>query len=178
MVCRVVCVCLPYHVQALGLDPNPNAILEEEVMKEVEEILKPCQGICIIKSSSTGISKLNGKRDSNAPKPQCILNTCGCLGSQHSPPCKCPENCVWRQERIRIRWSTVTLQIQGAINQSPGRNEKKGRGCNQRHMHSIRIEDCEDTRPGQQVKAAERQHADLYKNSSGKAVTLNTILLG
>eukprot|EP00200_Dunaliella_tertiolecta_P002709 CAMPEP_0202357272 /NCGR_PEP_ID=MMETSP1126-20121109/11365_1 /ASSEMBLY_ACC=CAM_ASM_000457 /TAXON_ID=3047 /ORGANISM="Dunaliella tertiolecta, Strain CCMP1320" /LENGTH=324 /DNA_ID=CAMNT_0048950119 /DNA_START=114 /DNA_END=1088 /DNA_ORIENTATION=- len=31
--------------QALGLDPNPNAILEEEVMKEVEEILKPCQGL-------------------------------------------------------------------------------------------------------------------------------------
>ncbi|KAF5829923.1 L-galactose dehydrogenase [Dunaliella salina] len=30
--------------QALGLDPNPNAQLEEEVMKEVEEILKPCQG--------------------------------------------------------------------------------------------------------------------------------------
>jgi len=36
-----------YHVhsQALGLDPNPNAALEEEVMQEVEEMLKKCDGM-------------------------------------------------------------------------------------------------------------------------------------
>eukprot|EP00983_Pelagomonas_calceolata_P094437 1157891-Pelagomonas_calceolata.AAC.5 len=32
-------------------------------------------------------------------------------------------------------------------------------------------------RPGQQLEAAQRQHADLCKNISGKAVTLYTILL-
>eukprot|EP00983_Pelagomonas_calceolata_P037000 1136147-Pelagomonas_calceolata.AAC.3 len=40
------------------------------------------------------------------------------------------------------------------------------------------IKYCEDTRPGQQLEAAQRQHADLSKNISGKAVTLHTILLG
>eukprot|EP00983_Pelagomonas_calceolata_P037345 1136295-Pelagomonas_calceolata.AAC.4 len=34
------------------------------------------------------------------------------------------------------------------------------------------------TRPGQQLEAAQRQHADLCKDISGKAVTLHTILLG
>eukprot|EP00983_Pelagomonas_calceolata_P004980 163068-Pelagomonas_calceolata.AAC.1 len=34
------------------------------------------------------------------------------------------------------------------------------------------------TRPGQQLEAAQWQHADLCKNVSGKAVTLHTILLG
>eukprot|EP00983_Pelagomonas_calceolata_P066265 1148937-Pelagomonas_calceolata.AAC.12 len=33
-------------------------------------------------------------------------------------------------------------------------------------------------RPGQQLEAAERQHTDLYKLISAKAVTLLTILLG
>eukprot|EP00983_Pelagomonas_calceolata_P023961 754464-Pelagomonas_calceolata.AAC.1 len=33
-------------------------------------------------------------------------------------------------------------------------------------------------RPGQQLKAAQRQHADLCENMSGKAVTLHIILLG
>eukprot|EP00983_Pelagomonas_calceolata_P048673 1141159-Pelagomonas_calceolata.AAC.3 len=37
---------------------------------------------------------------------------------------------------------------------------------------------CGDTRPGQQFEAAQRQHADLCENVSGKAVTLHTILLG
>eukprot|EP00983_Pelagomonas_calceolata_P061917 1147030-Pelagomonas_calceolata.AAC.3 len=37
---------------------------------------------------------------------------------------------------------------------------------------------CEDTRPGQHLETAQRQHADLCKSISGKAVTLHTILLG
>eukprot|EP00983_Pelagomonas_calceolata_P009324 301445-Pelagomonas_calceolata.AAC.1 len=37
---------------------------------------------------------------------------------------------------------------------------------------------CEDTRPGQQLEAAQRHHADLCKTISGKSVTLHTILLG
>eukprot|EP00983_Pelagomonas_calceolata_P012464 399568-Pelagomonas_calceolata.AAC.2 len=37
---------------------------------------------------------------------------------------------------------------------------------------------CADTRLGQQLETAQRQHADLCKNTSGKAVTLHTILLG
>eukprot|EP00983_Pelagomonas_calceolata_P126343 1161297-Pelagomonas_calceolata.AAC.1 len=32
---------------------------------------------------------------------------------------------------------------------------------NQRHVHLIDIKYCEDTRPGQQLEAAQRQHADL-----------------
>eukprot|EP00983_Pelagomonas_calceolata_P083941 1156261-Pelagomonas_calceolata.AAC.1 len=37
---------------------------------------------------------------------------------------------------------------------------------------------CEDTRPGQQLEAAQRQYADFYRLISAKAVTLHTILLG
>eukprot|EP00983_Pelagomonas_calceolata_P091789 1157589-Pelagomonas_calceolata.AAC.1 len=37
---------------------------------------------------------------------------------------------------------------------------------------------CEDTRPGQQLETAQRQHADPCKNISEKAVTSHTILLG
>eukprot|EP00983_Pelagomonas_calceolata_P133088 1161931-Pelagomonas_calceolata.AAC.1 len=39
---------------------------------------------------------------------------------------------------------------------------------NQRHVHLIKIEYCEDTRPGQQLEAAQRQHADLCKLMSAK----------
>eukprot|EP00983_Pelagomonas_calceolata_P108147 1159422-Pelagomonas_calceolata.AAC.4 len=49
---------------------------------------------------------------------------------------------------------------------------------NQRHMHMIEIKYCEDTRPGQQLEAAQRHHADLCKLISAKVVTLHTILLG
>eukprot|EP00983_Pelagomonas_calceolata_P041385 1138040-Pelagomonas_calceolata.AAC.1 len=44
-------------------------------------------------------------------------------------------------------------------------------------VHLIEI-NCSDTRPGQQLEMAQRQHADLCKSMSGKAVTLHTILLG
>eukprot|EP00983_Pelagomonas_calceolata_P034536 1082440-Pelagomonas_calceolata.AAC.1 len=37
---------------------------------------------------------------------------------------------------------------------------------------------CKDTRPGQQLEAAQRQHADLCKSISAKVVTLHAILLG
>eukprot|EP00983_Pelagomonas_calceolata_P126600 1161321-Pelagomonas_calceolata.AAC.8 len=50
--------------------------------------------------------------------------------------------------------------------------------ANQRHVHLIDIKYCEDTRPGQQLEAAQRQHAGLHKQISGKAVTWNTILVG
>eukprot|EP00983_Pelagomonas_calceolata_P066030 1148838-Pelagomonas_calceolata.AAC.1 len=50
--------------------------------------------------------------------------------------------------------------------------------ANQRHVHLIEIKYCEDTRPGQQLEAAQRQHADICKIISGKAVTLHTFLLG
>eukprot|EP00983_Pelagomonas_calceolata_P048928 1141278-Pelagomonas_calceolata.AAC.4 len=40
------------------------------------------------------------------------------------------------------------------------------------------IKYCEDTRPGQQLEAAQQQHADLCKNTCGTAVMLHTILLG
>eukprot|EP00983_Pelagomonas_calceolata_P079994 1154948-Pelagomonas_calceolata.AAC.1 len=33
-------------------------------------------------------------------------------------------------------------------------------------------------RPGLQLETAQRQHADLCKNTSGKAITLHTTLLG
>eukprot|EP00983_Pelagomonas_calceolata_P058447 1145492-Pelagomonas_calceolata.AAC.1 len=35
---------------------------------------------------------------------------------------------------------------------------------NQRHVHLVGIKYCEDMRPGQQMEAAQRQHADLCKN--------------
>eukprot|EP00983_Pelagomonas_calceolata_P085922 1156653-Pelagomonas_calceolata.AAC.4 len=50
--------------------------------------------------------------------------------------------------------------------------------ANQRHVHSIKTKYCGDTRPGQQLEAAQRQHADLCYNVSGTAVTFHTILLG
>eukprot|EP00983_Pelagomonas_calceolata_P021937 688660-Pelagomonas_calceolata.AAC.1 len=34
---------------------------------------------------------------------------------------------------------------------------------NQRHVHFIEIKYCEDTSPGQQLEAAQQQHADLCK---------------
>jgi len=49
---------------------------------------------------------------------------------------------------------------------------------NERHVHLIEIKYCEDTRPGQQLVAAQQQHADLCRLISAKAVTLHTILLG
>eukprot|EP00983_Pelagomonas_calceolata_P131646 1161798-Pelagomonas_calceolata.AAC.2 len=35
--------------------------------------------------------------------------------------------------------------------------------ANHRHVHLVEIKYCEDMRPGQQLEAAQRQHADLYK---------------
>eukprot|EP00983_Pelagomonas_calceolata_P032901 1030397-Pelagomonas_calceolata.AAC.1 len=48
----------------------------------------------------------------------------------------------------------------------------------QRHVHFIVIKYCEDTRCGQQLEGAQRQHAGLCKNVNGKAVTLHTNHLG
>eukprot|EP00983_Pelagomonas_calceolata_P057006 1144886-Pelagomonas_calceolata.AAC.2 len=45
--------------------------------------------------------------------------------------------------------------------------------ANQRHVHVIEIKYSEDTRPGQQLATAQRQHADLCKIISGRAVTLH-----
>eukprot|EP00983_Pelagomonas_calceolata_P072719 1151837-Pelagomonas_calceolata.AAC.5 len=50
--------------------------------------------------------------------------------------------------------------------------------ANQQHVHLIEIKYCEDVRPGQQLEAAQIQHADQCKNLSGKDVTLHTIFLG
>eukprot|EP00983_Pelagomonas_calceolata_P083262 1156126-Pelagomonas_calceolata.AAC.3 len=49
---------------------------------------------------------------------------------------------------------------------------------NQRRVHLIEAEYCEDSRPGQQVETAQRQHADLCNDISGQAVTSHTIFLG
>eukprot|EP00983_Pelagomonas_calceolata_P026629 834758-Pelagomonas_calceolata.AAC.3 len=46
---------------------------------------------------------------------------------------------------------------------------------NQRHVHLIEIKYSEDTRPGQQLEAAQRQHANLCKLISAKIVTLHNI---
>eukprot|EP00983_Pelagomonas_calceolata_P122460 1160911-Pelagomonas_calceolata.AAC.14 len=35
--------------------------------------------------------------------------------------------------------------------------------ANQRHVHLIEVKYCEDTRPGQQLEAAQQQHTDLGK---------------
>eukprot|EP00983_Pelagomonas_calceolata_P134130 1162028-Pelagomonas_calceolata.AAC.8 len=50
----------------------------------------------------------------------------------------------------------------------------------QRNVHLIEIKYCEDTRPEQQLEAAQKQHADLYnlKNVSGRVFKAHTILLG
>eukprot|EP00983_Pelagomonas_calceolata_P080735 1155282-Pelagomonas_calceolata.AAC.1 len=44
------------------------------------------------------------------------------------------------------------------------------------HVHLIEIKYCDDKRPGQQLEAAQRQHADLRKLISAKTVTLHSIL--
>eukprot|EP00983_Pelagomonas_calceolata_P084804 1156435-Pelagomonas_calceolata.AAC.1 len=48
----------------------------------------------------------------------------------------------------------------------------------QRHVHSIEIKYCKDTRPGQQLEAPHWQHADLCRLMNAKVVTLHTIFLG
>eukprot|EP00983_Pelagomonas_calceolata_P064388 1148098-Pelagomonas_calceolata.AAC.1 len=48
---------------------------------------------------------------------------------------------------------------------------------NQRHVHLIEIKYCEDTRLGQHVETAQRQHTDLSKFISAKVATLHTVLL-
>eukprot|EP00983_Pelagomonas_calceolata_P124341 1161097-Pelagomonas_calceolata.AAC.3 len=50
--------------------------------------------------------------------------------------------------------------------------------ANQWHVHLIEIKHCEDTKPGQQLEAAQQQHADPRKHMSAKVVTLRTIPLG
>eukprot|EP00967_Tisochrysis_lutea_P007674 scaffold9171_cov17-Tisochrysis_lutea.AAC.1 len=50
--------------------------------------------------------------------------------------------------------------------------------ANQQRMHFIESKYCEDRRPEQLVEAAQRQHAEICQNVSGKAVALHTILLG
>eukprot|EP00983_Pelagomonas_calceolata_P076710 1153535-Pelagomonas_calceolata.AAC.7 len=54
--------------------------------------------------------------------------------------------------------------------------------ANQRHVHLIEIKYCEDTRPGQQLEAAQRQHADLcswvYTDMSEGPVTLSIPFTG
>eukprot|EP00983_Pelagomonas_calceolata_P132082 1161834-Pelagomonas_calceolata.AAC.10 len=49
--------------------------------------------------------------------------------------------------------------------------------ANRQHVHLIEIRYCDYTRPGQQLEAAQRQHAALCKYISGKTVTLRTVLL-
>eukprot|EP00983_Pelagomonas_calceolata_P111972 1159838-Pelagomonas_calceolata.AAC.5 len=66
--------------------------------------------------------------------------------------------------------------------QPPGPNRMRQPhqlNVNQQHVHLIEIKYCEDMRPGQQLEAAQRQHADLCKGLiNAKVVTLHTILLG
>eukprot|EP00983_Pelagomonas_calceolata_P082482 1155944-Pelagomonas_calceolata.AAC.2 len=50
--------------------------------------------------------------------------------------------------------------------------------ANRQHVHLIEIKYCEDTRPGQQLEAAQRQHANLCNLSNTKAVTFHTMILG
>eukprot|EP00983_Pelagomonas_calceolata_P071004 1151014-Pelagomonas_calceolata.AAC.2 len=50
-------------------------------------------------------------------------------------------------------------------------------GCKPVHMHLIEIQYCEDTRPGQQLEAAQLQHAGLSKLIYVHVVTLHTIFL-
>eukprot|EP00983_Pelagomonas_calceolata_P045593 1139813-Pelagomonas_calceolata.AAC.1 len=45
-------------------------------------------------------------------------------------------------------------------------------------LRLIEIKYCEDTRPGRQLEAVQRQHSDLCKLISAEVVTLHTILLG
>eukprot|EP00983_Pelagomonas_calceolata_P124441 1161106-Pelagomonas_calceolata.AAC.12 len=50
--------------------------------------------------------------------------------------------------------------------------------ANRRHVHLIETKYCEDTRSGQQLEAAQGQHANLCNLTNAKAVTLHVILLG
>eukprot|EP00983_Pelagomonas_calceolata_P068031 1149740-Pelagomonas_calceolata.AAC.1 len=50
--------------------------------------------------------------------------------------------------------------------------------ANRQHMHLVEVKCCEDTRPGQQLEAVQRQHANLCNLINAKAVILHTILLG
>ena len=47
-----------------------------------------------------------------------------------------------------------------------------------RAKHTIEVKYCEDTRPGHQLEASNKQHGSLRKRLKAKKVTLHTILLG
>ena len=47
-----------------------------------------------------------------------------------------------------------------------------------RHIHLVEIKYCEDTRPGNQLAAAQEQHRVLNEQLEGGQITLHTILLG
>eukprot|EP00983_Pelagomonas_calceolata_P052762 1142998-Pelagomonas_calceolata.AAC.1 len=73
-----------------------------------------------------------------------------------------------------VQRSTLRTTTANCVRQPHQRN------VSQRHMHLIEInlKYCEDTRPGQQLEAAQRQRADLCKLIHAKVVTLHTIILG
>jgi hypothetical protein len=50
--------------------------------------------------------------------------------------------------------------------------------ANKRETHLIEVKYCEDTRPGHQLEASNKQHGSLSKCLKAKNVALHTILLG
>ena len=47
-----------------------------------------------------------------------------------------------------------------------------------REVHHIEVNYCEDTRPGHQLEASNKQYESLCKRLKAKKVTLHTILIG
>eukprot|EP00983_Pelagomonas_calceolata_P060110 1146229-Pelagomonas_calceolata.AAC.1 len=85
------------------------------------------------------------------------LASCPCL---MAPPVFCPAVCT-----SRCKYLAKCTRQPHQMN------------ANQRHVHLLKIKYREDTRPGQQLELAQRQHADLCKHMSAKDVSLLTILL-
>eukprot|EP00983_Pelagomonas_calceolata_P076121 1153286-Pelagomonas_calceolata.AAC.1 len=80
--------------------------------------------------------------------------------------------CIKKKKRIRQGYIAVSATRANRVRQPHQLH------VNQRHVHLIEIKYCEDTRPGQQLEAAQRQHTDLNKLISAKVVSPHTILLG
>eukprot|EP00983_Pelagomonas_calceolata_P125289 1161196-Pelagomonas_calceolata.AAC.1 len=63
----------------------------------------------------------------------------------------------WMEEVLNFpggAWSgAIAMSVANRVRQPHQLN------ANQQHVHLIKIKYCEDTRPGQQFKAAQRQHA-------------------
>ena len=95
-----------------------------------------------------------------------------------------------RPDAILVTPITSTTSNHSRVLRSAANNPNERRGeltpikhpqdlaPHRRHIHLVEIKYCEDTRPGNQLAAAQEQHRVLNEQLEGGQITLHTILLG